>query len=174
MNIWLHAFLNSPVKWRWMISFNPRPLYPWGDVWCPFDRRLGLLERRSGRSDDREMSLHFRKSSSIFSLVQPLISSLCWMNRTNSYGPSHLISVNTFMYRCKRRELSASCPGCLTPGERAAEIAKINITYEILRLVALLLLFSQSPSSTRLWFIIIHAFYHSMLYNLNDIDSVVK
>jgi len=34
--------LNLDIRWRWVVSFTPRPLYPWGTISrYPFDRRLG-------------------------------------------------------------------------------------------------------------------------------------
>jgi hypothetical protein len=40
---------------RWVFSFAPRPLYPWGKSrWCPLDRRLDGPQNRSGyRREDK-------------------------------------------------------------------------------------------------------------------------
>jgi hypothetical protein len=33
------------TRWRWLVSFTPRPLYPWGkSLLYPLDRRLGGLQ----------------------------------------------------------------------------------------------------------------------------------
>jgi hypothetical protein len=39
------------TRWRWVVSFTLRPLYPHGkSPWYPLDRRLGGSQSRSGRS----------------------------------------------------------------------------------------------------------------------------
>jgi hypothetical protein len=41
--------LDLGTRWRWVISFTPQPLYPWGKrSWYPLDRRLGGPESLSG------------------------------------------------------------------------------------------------------------------------------
>jgi hypothetical protein len=43
------------IRWRWVISFTPRPLYPQGkNPWCPLDRRLGGPLRRYGRGGEEK------------------------------------------------------------------------------------------------------------------------
>jgi hypothetical protein len=38
-------------RWRWVVRFTSRPPYTWGkNPRYPLDRRLGGLQRRSGRS----------------------------------------------------------------------------------------------------------------------------
>jgi len=40
---------NLGTRWRWVVSFTPRPLYPRGKIPCyPFNRRLGGPQSRSG------------------------------------------------------------------------------------------------------------------------------
>jgi len=42
-------------RWRWLVSFTPRPLYPQGkSPWYPLDRRLGGPQSRSGRDGDEK------------------------------------------------------------------------------------------------------------------------
>jgi hypothetical protein len=42
--------LGLGTRWRWVISFTPRPLHPQGKCpWYPLDRRLGGPQSRSGR-----------------------------------------------------------------------------------------------------------------------------
>jgi hypothetical protein len=45
------------TKWRWVVSFTPRPLYPQGkSPWYPLEKRLGGLQSRSGRGGEEENS----------------------------------------------------------------------------------------------------------------------
>jgi hypothetical protein len=40
--------LDLGTRWRWVVSFTPRPLYPQGkSPWHPLDRRLGGPQNRS-------------------------------------------------------------------------------------------------------------------------------
>jgi hypothetical protein len=40
--------LDLGTRWRWMVSFTPRPLYSQGNSsWCPLDRGLGGFQSRS-------------------------------------------------------------------------------------------------------------------------------
>jgi hypothetical protein len=42
--------LNLATRWRWVVSFTPRPLYSQvKDTWYPLDRRLGGPQSRSER-----------------------------------------------------------------------------------------------------------------------------
>jgi hypothetical protein len=44
--------LDLGTRWRWVVSFTPRPLYPQGKSPCyPLDRRLGGPQSRSGRRE---------------------------------------------------------------------------------------------------------------------------
>jgi hypothetical protein len=36
-------------RWRWVVNFNPRPLYPWERASVPTDIRLGGPQTQSGR-----------------------------------------------------------------------------------------------------------------------------
>jgi hypothetical protein len=42
-------------RWRWVVGFTPRPLYPEKEPQCFLKRRLGGPHSRSGRLDRREM-----------------------------------------------------------------------------------------------------------------------
>jgi hypothetical protein len=43
--------LDLGTRWRWVVSFTPRPLYPQGkNPWYPLDRRLGGPRSQSGRA----------------------------------------------------------------------------------------------------------------------------
>jgi hypothetical protein len=50
---------NFAARWRGVVSFTPRSLYPQGkSPWYPLDRRLGGHQIRSGRSGEKKKS-HF-------------------------------------------------------------------------------------------------------------------
>jgi hypothetical protein len=45
------------IRWRWVVSFTPRPLYPQGkSSWYPLDTKLGGPQSRSGRGDEEKNS----------------------------------------------------------------------------------------------------------------------
>jgi hypothetical protein len=45
------------TRWRWVVSFATQPLYPQGkNPWYPLDKRLGELQRRSGRGGEEKNS----------------------------------------------------------------------------------------------------------------------
>jgi hypothetical protein len=49
--------LDLGTRWRWVVSFTPRPLYPQGkSPRYPLDRRLGGPQSRSGRSGEEKNS----------------------------------------------------------------------------------------------------------------------
>jgi len=44
--------LDIGTRWRWVVSFRPRPLHPQGkNPWYSFDRRLVGPQSRSERCD---------------------------------------------------------------------------------------------------------------------------
>jgi hypothetical protein len=46
--------LDLGSRWRWVVSFTPRLLYPQGKrPWYPLDRRLGGAQSRSGHGDEK-------------------------------------------------------------------------------------------------------------------------
>jgi hypothetical protein len=46
--------LDLDLRWRRVVSFTPRQLYPQGkNPWYPLDRRLGGLQSQSGRGDEK-------------------------------------------------------------------------------------------------------------------------
>jgi hypothetical protein len=52
MGEWRYSstILDLSTKWRWVVSFTPRPLYPRGNrPQYPLNRRLGEPQSRSGR-----------------------------------------------------------------------------------------------------------------------------
>jgi hypothetical protein len=49
--------LDLGTRWRWVVSFTPRPLYPQGKSPCyPLDRRLGGPQKRSGHGGEEKNS----------------------------------------------------------------------------------------------------------------------
>jgi hypothetical protein len=53
------CILDLGSRWRWMVSFTPRPLYPYGKrPWYALDRRLGGPQTRSGRGGEDKNSQH--------------------------------------------------------------------------------------------------------------------
>jgi hypothetical protein len=49
--------LNLGTRWRWMVSFTPRPLYPQGNSpWYPLDRRQGGPQSRPGHGGEEKNS----------------------------------------------------------------------------------------------------------------------
>jgi hypothetical protein len=47
--------LDLGTRWRWVVSFTPRPLYPQGkSPRYPLDRRLGEPQSRSGRGGEEK------------------------------------------------------------------------------------------------------------------------
>jgi hypothetical protein len=55
VEVQLHAFFDLGTRWRWVVSFTPRPLYPQGkSPWYTLDRRLGGPESRSGRGGEEK------------------------------------------------------------------------------------------------------------------------
>jgi hypothetical protein len=47
--------LNLDTRWRWVVSFTSRPLYPR----YPVDRRLGGPQRRCGREGEEKRLFHY-------------------------------------------------------------------------------------------------------------------
>jgi hypothetical protein len=65
---------NMYTKWRWMVSFTTRPLYPQGKSPCyPLDMRLGEPQSWSGRSGEEE------KTPSLAE-IQLVSKSLHWLS----------------------------------------------------------------------------------------------
>jgi hypothetical protein len=49
--------LELGTRWRWVVSFTPRPLYPQGkSLWYPLNRSLGGPQSRSGRGGEEKNS----------------------------------------------------------------------------------------------------------------------
>jgi hypothetical protein len=51
------CIIDHGTRWRWVVGFTPRPLYPHGkSPWYPLDRRLGGPQSRSGRGGEEKNS----------------------------------------------------------------------------------------------------------------------
>jgi hypothetical protein len=56
VEVYLHSFFNLGTRWRWVVSFTPRPLYPQGkSPWYPLNRLEGP-QSRSGREGEEKNS----------------------------------------------------------------------------------------------------------------------
>jgi hypothetical protein len=54
----LHT-VNLNTRWRWVISFIPQPLYPWGkSPWYALDSRLGGSQSQSGHGEEKKSLPH--------------------------------------------------------------------------------------------------------------------
>jgi hypothetical protein len=57
VKVQLHSFFDLGTRWRWVVSFTPRPLYPQGkSPSYPLDRRLGGPQSRSGSGGEEKNS----------------------------------------------------------------------------------------------------------------------
>jgi hypothetical protein len=53
---YIFTFLDLGTRWRLVVSFTPRPLYPRGKIpRYPLDRRLGGPQNRSGRRREEKI-----------------------------------------------------------------------------------------------------------------------
>jgi len=51
------VILDLGIRWRWVVSFTPRPLYPQGKgPWYPLDRRLDGTQSRPGHCVEKKNS----------------------------------------------------------------------------------------------------------------------
>jgi hypothetical protein len=55
VEVYLHSFFDLGTRWRWVVSFTSRPIYPQEKSACyPLDRRLGGPQSRSGRGAEEK------------------------------------------------------------------------------------------------------------------------
>jgi hypothetical protein len=74
--------LDLGTRWRWVVSFTPRPLYPHGKRQCyPLNRRLAGFQSRSGRGSEERNSklLPGLEPSIIQPVAQCYTSELTWL-----------------------------------------------------------------------------------------------
>jgi hypothetical protein len=71
VEVQLYAFFDLGNRWRVVVSFTTRPLYPLGKEHSyPFDRRLGGPQSRSRRGDEEK---HFQLLTRIeHPIIQPV------------------------------------------------------------------------------------------------------
>jgi hypothetical protein len=85
VEVQLHSFFDLGSRWRWVVSFTPRPLYPQGkSPWYPSDRRLSGSQSRSGRDEEEKKSFHFT-CRELNPVVQPVAESLYWLSYPSLY-----------------------------------------------------------------------------------------
>jgi hypothetical protein len=73
VEVYLHGFFDLGTRWRWVISFTPRPLYlQWKSPWYSLDRRLGGPQSRFGRGDEEKNSQPLRESKPGTPIFQPV------------------------------------------------------------------------------------------------------
>jgi hypothetical protein len=66
-----HSLTSLGTRWRWVVSFTPRPIYSQGkSPWYPLDRRLSGLQSRCGRGGEDKNSQPRRESNPITPIVQ--------------------------------------------------------------------------------------------------------
>jgi hypothetical protein len=85
------------TRWRWVVSFTPRPLYPQGKLpWYPLDRRLDEPQNRSGHGGEEKNSqpptgnrtLEPKSSSPAPSAIPTELSRLLNVNNNNEKNGS--------------------------------------------------------------------------------------
>jgi hypothetical protein len=70
-----HTFFDLGTRWRWIVSFTLRLLYPQGKrLWYPLDRRLGGPQSRSGRGGEEKVASPHLDSNFDHPIVQPVVS----------------------------------------------------------------------------------------------------
>jgi hypothetical protein len=73
VEVQFRSLFDLGTRWRWVVSFTHRPLYPQGKSrWYPFDRRLGGLQSPSGRGGEEKNSQPRRESNPRTPIVQPV------------------------------------------------------------------------------------------------------
>jgi hypothetical protein len=57
VEVQLHSFFDLGIRWRWLVSFTHRPLYPQvKNPWYPLNKRLGGPQSRSGWGGEEKNS----------------------------------------------------------------------------------------------------------------------
>jgi hypothetical protein len=121
--------LNLGTRWRWVVSFTPRPLYPWGkSPWYPFNCRLGGLQSRSGRGGENKKKSHhcLCRELNPGHLARSLATVLTELPRLVSVTYRRKLRMKSFRYRriyCTAVELVLcgivmTCVSCVTVQSR--------------------------------------------------------
>jgi hypothetical protein len=75
--------LDLSTRWRWVVSFTPRPIYSRGNrPLYPLYRRLGVFQSRSGRCGEEEKPCPYRELNPGYPARSPSLSQL----QTRRYG----------------------------------------------------------------------------------------
>jgi hypothetical protein len=78
--------LDLSTRWKWMVNFTPRPLYPQGkSPWYPLGRRLGGLQSQSERGGERKNSqpLPVLEPPIIQTVAQRYTTEISWLPNTS-------------------------------------------------------------------------------------------
>jgi hypothetical protein len=91
--------LDLGTRWRWVVSFTPRPLYSRGKSPCyPLDRRLGGLQSRFAFGGEE------KNSQPLLGLEPPIIRSVAQLCATELSRLLHfLIALLNFFKLCSAR-----------------------------------------------------------------------
>jgi hypothetical protein len=93
--------LDLGTRWRWVVSFTPRPLYPQGkSPRYPLDRRRGGPQSRSGCGGEEKIPSPRRESNPRTPIVQPVAQ------RYTDWGGGG----ETKFLPCSCRRLNPDCP----------------------------------------------------------------
>jgi hypothetical protein len=85
--------LDIGTRWRWVVSFTPRPIRPQGkSPWYPLDRRLGGPHSRSGRGGEE------KNSQPLPGLEPPIIQPVAQRYTTELSQINSLFTGRFFLY----------------------------------------------------------------------------
>jgi hypothetical protein len=75
---YISTILDLGTRWRQVVSFMPRPLYPWGNCHqCPLDRRLDRPQSQSWCYGEEK---HFASAGNQALASQPISPLLYWLS----------------------------------------------------------------------------------------------
>jgi hypothetical protein len=112
--------LDLGTRWRWVVSFTPRPLYPPGkSSWYPLDRRLGGPQSRSGHGGKDKNSQPLRESNRWTPIAQPVarrytdraitaLINICYSHLFSIIFITLIILHSVFFYRSQEIHFSRS------------------------------------------------------------------
>jgi hypothetical protein len=83
--------LDLGTRWRWVVSFTPRPLYPYGkSPWYPLIRGLGGPQSRSGKGGEE------KNSQPLPGLEPPIIQPVAPHRIVTNYLNSYFVKYTTY------------------------------------------------------------------------------
>jgi hypothetical protein len=121
--------LDLGTRWRWAVSFTPRPLYPQGkSPWYPLDRRLGGTRSLSGCGGEEKNSqlLPGLETPNIQLVAQRCITELCKIRLRDTIYTFQMANVTHSVAQLYTTELPLLLPLFL---KIPTQISKYN--YEI-------------------------------------------